>query len=120
VPPVSTVILSGALDLNRIGGILLALPELPSGIVYAHDDLIAIDLMHLPQVREQIQSFRNLVGAAVSVVAPTHVRFKEDSMVIPLKRFPLGWGHFVARLQSAWGARRGELPALRSLRLPKP
>ena len=120
VPPLSTVVLSGALDLNRIGGILLALPELPPGIVYAHDDLIAIDLMRLPKAREQIRSFRNLVGAAVSVVAPTHVRFEEDAMVIPLKRFPLGWGHFVGRLRSAWRAWRGELPALQSLRLPKP
>jgi len=120
VPPLSTVIVSGALDLKRIGGILRGLPEMPAGVVYAHDNLIVIDLMHFPQAREQIQSFRNLVGAAVSVVSPTHVRFEQDAMLVPLKRFPLGWGHFVARLRSAWRAWRGELPALQNLRLPKP
>ena len=120
VPPLSTVVLSGALDLNRIGGILRGLPEMPPGVVYAHDNLIVVDLMLFPEAREQTRSFRNLVGAAVSVVSPTRVRFEEDAMLVPLKRFPLGWGHFVARLLSAWRAWRGELPALRNLRLPKP
>jgi hypothetical protein len=119
VPPLSTVLVSGALDLNRIGGILLALPEMPPGVVYAHDDLIVIDLMHFPQVREQIRNYRNLIGAALSVVSPAKVRFERDAMVIPLERFPLGWGQFIARLRSAWRVWRGELVALQSLRLPK-
>lgn len=119
VPPLSTVVVSGALDLNRIGGILRGLPELPTGVVYAHDDLIVMDLMHFPQAREQIKSFRNIVGAAVSMLSPTKVRFEENAMLIPLKRFPLGWGHFRARLRSAWRARRSELVELKNLRLPE-
>lgn len=120
VPPLSTVIVSGTLDLKRVGGILQGLPEMPAGVVYAHDNLIVVDLMHFPQARDQIKSFRNLVGAAVSLVSPTKVRFEEDAILIPLKRFPLGWGHFVARVRSAWRAWRGELQAVRALRLPKP
>jgi hypothetical protein len=119
VPPLSTVLLSGALDLNRIGGILLALPEMPPGVVYAHDNLIVMDLMHFPQAREQLRNYRNLLGAAVSVVSPAKVRFEDDAVVIPLKRFPLGWGQFIARLRSAWRVWRSELLALQSLRLPK-
>lgn len=120
VPPLSTLIVSGALDLNRIGGILRGLPELPLGVVYAHDDRIVIDLMHFPQAREQIKDYRNLVGAALSLVSPSKVRFEHDAVLIPLQRFPLGWGQFVARIRSAWRVWRAELASLRSLRLPKP
>lgn len=87
--PVAALIKSGALDLSKPGNLLKFAPKKPDVLVEAQDDIMVIDLMKNPKVRQN-EKVRRVLETLTPVVNVTGISTDGDFLVLQLKATPLG------------------------------
>ena len=88
--PVAALIKSGALDLSKPGNLLKFAPKKPDVLVEANDDIMVIDIMRNPKVRQN-EKVRRVLEALTPVVNVTGISSDGDFLVLQLKATPLGF-----------------------------
>lgn len=87
--PVAALIKSGALDLSKPGNLLKFAPKKPDVLVEAQDDVMVVDLMKNPKVRQN-EKVRRVLETLTPVVNVTGISTDGDFLVLQLKATPLG------------------------------
>ncbi len=88
--PVAALIKSGALDLSKPGNLLKFAPQKPDVLVEANDDIMIIDIMRNPKVRQNAK-VRRVLEALTPVVNVTGILTDGDFLVLQLRATPLGF-----------------------------
>jgi hypothetical protein len=102
--PVGALIRSGALDLTKAGSLAAHLPEVGKLLGESRDNRLVLDLMRLPQLRENTQA-RRILGLVTSFVTIGGIGTSDDDLDVALRPFPKGFGAaFEAARRTAWGS----------------
>jgi len=88
--PVAALIKSGALDLSKPGNLLKFAPKKPDVVVEAQDDMIVIDAMRNPKVRQN-ERVRRVLETLTPVVNITGISTDGDFLVLQFRATPLGF-----------------------------
>jgi hypothetical protein len=88
--PIAMLLKSGALDLSRPGNLVKFMPKKPDVLVEAADDIIVIDVMRDPKVRQN-QRVRRVLEALTPVVNVTGISTEGDFLILQVKATPLGF-----------------------------
>ncbi len=88
--PVAALIRSGALDLSKPGNLLKFAPKKPDVLVDAQDDIMIIDVMRNPKVRQNAR-VRRVLETLTPVVNVTGITTDGDFLVLQLRATPLGF-----------------------------
>jgi len=88
--PVAGLIRSGALDLSKPGNLANFMPKKPAVLIEAHDDLLVLDLMKNPKIREN-EKVRQVLSTLTPVVNLAGVSTDGDFLVIQVRATPLGF-----------------------------
>ena len=87
--PVAALIKSGALDLSKPGNLLKFAPKKPDVLVEANDDIMVLDLMRNPKIRQN-EKVRRVLETLTPVVNVTGISTDGDFLVLQLRATPLG------------------------------
>ncbi|MBK9036089.1 MAG: hypothetical protein IPL61_33400 [Myxococcales bacterium] len=87
--PVAALIKSGALDLSKPGNLLKFAPKKPDVLVEANDDIMVLDLMRNPKIRQN-ERVRRVLETLTPVVNVTGISTDGDFLVLQLRATPLG------------------------------
>lgn len=87
--PVAALIKSGALDLSKPGNLLKFAPKKPDVLVEANDDVMVLDLMRNPKIRQN-ERVRRVLETLTPVVNVTGISTDGDFLVLQLRATPLG------------------------------
>ncbi|MEZ4400556.1 MAG: hypothetical protein R3B06_11090 [Kofleriaceae bacterium] len=87
--PVAALIKSGALDLSKPGNLLKFMPKKPDVLLEAQDDVMVLDLMRNPKVRQN-EKVRRVLETLTPVVNVTGISTDGDFLVLQLRATPLG------------------------------
>jgi hypothetical protein len=88
--PVAALIKSGALDLSKPGNLLKFAPKKPDVIVEAQDDIMVVDIMRNPKVRQNAK-VRRVLETLTPVVNVIGITTDGDFLVLQLRATPLGF-----------------------------
>ncbi len=88
--PVAALLKSGALDLSKPGNFVKFMPKKPDVLVEASDDIVVIDIMRNPKVRQN-ERVRRVLEALTPVVNVTGITTEGDFLILQLKATPLGF-----------------------------
>ena len=88
--PIAALLKSGALDLRKPGNLVKFMPKKPDVLVEASDDLIVIDVMRNPKVRQN-EKVRRVLETLTPVVNVTGISTEGDFLILQLKATPLGF-----------------------------
>jgi hypothetical protein len=88
--PVAALIKSGALDLSKPGNLLKFAPKKPDVLVEANDDIMVIDIMKNPKVRQNAK-VRRVLETLTPVVNVVGISTDCDFLVLQLRATPLGF-----------------------------
>lgn len=88
--PVAALIKSGALDLSKPGNLLKFAPKKPDVLVEANDDVMVIDIMRNPAVRQNAK-VRRVLEALTPVVNVVGIATDGDFLTLQLRATPLGF-----------------------------
>jgi hypothetical protein len=88
--PVAALIKSGALDLSKPGNLLKFAPKKPDVLVEANDDIMVIDIMKNPKVRQNAK-VRRVLETLTPVVNVVGISTDGDFLVLQLRATPLGF-----------------------------
>ena len=88
--PVAALLKSGALDLSKPGNFVKFMPKKPDVLVEAADDIVVIDIMRNPKVRQN-EKVRRVLEALTPVVNITGISTEGDFLVLQIKATPLGF-----------------------------
>jgi len=87
--PVAALIKSGALDLSKPGNLIKFLPKKPDVLVEAQDDIIVLDLMRNPKIRQN-EKVRRVLETLTPVVNVTGISTDGDFLILQMRATPLG------------------------------
>lgn len=87
--PVAALIKSGALDLSKPGNLLKFAPKKPDVLVEAQDDIMVLDLMRNPKIRQN-EKVRRVLETLTPVVNVTGISTDGDFLVLQIRATPLG------------------------------
>ena len=87
--PLSGLLRSGALDLSKPGNLANFMPKKPATLVEAHDDVIVLDLMKNPKIRES-ERVRQVLSTLTPVVNVAGLSTDGDLLLIQIRATPLG------------------------------
>lgn len=88
--PVAALIKSGALDLSKPGNLLKFMPKKPDVLVEAQDDIMVLDLMRNPKIRQN-ERVRRVLETLTPVVNVTGITTDGDFLILQLRATPLGF-----------------------------
>ncbi len=88
--PVAALIKSGALDLSKPGNLLKFAPKKPDVLVEAQDDIMVVDIMRNPKVRQNAK-VRRVLETLTPVVNVIGITTDGDFLVLQLRATPLGF-----------------------------
>jgi len=88
--PVAGLIKSGALDLSKPGNLANFMPKKPDVLVSAKDDLIVLDLMKNPKIRQN-DKVRRVLETLTPVVNVSGLSTDGDLLLIQVRATPLGF-----------------------------
>jgi hypothetical protein len=88
--PVAGLIKSGALDLSKPGNLANFMPKKPDVLVSAKDDVIVLDLMKNPKIRQN-DKVRRVLETLTPVVNVSGLSTDRDLLVIQIRATPLGF-----------------------------
>src|SRR6478672_1633622 len=88
--PVAGLIKSGALDLSKPGNLANFMPKKPDVLVSAKDDLIVLDLMKNPKIRQN-DRVRRVLETLTPVVNVSGLSTDGDLLLIQVRATPLGF-----------------------------
>ncbi len=86
----AALIRSGALDVSQPGALVAELPDMPDVIADAQGNRIVLDLMRLPQLRDNKQ-VRQIVGALSSIVTIHSFETDDAHLDVGFRAFPEGF-----------------------------
>jgi hypothetical protein len=88
--PVAGLIKSGALDLSKPGNLANFMPKKPDVLVSAKDDVIVLDLMKNPKIRQN-DKVRRVLETLTPVVNVSGLSTDRDLLLIQVRATPLGF-----------------------------
>jgi hypothetical protein len=88
--PVAGLIKSGALDLSKPGNLANFMPKKPDVLVSAKDDVIVLDLMKNPKIRQN-DKVRRVLETLTPVVNVSGLSTDGDLLLIQVRATPLGF-----------------------------
>ena len=88
--PVAALLKSGALDLSKPGNLVKFMPKKPDVLVEASDDVVVVDVMRNPKVRQN-EKVRRVLETLTPVVNVTGISTEGDFLILQLKATPLGF-----------------------------
>ena len=88
--PVATLLKSGALDLSRPGNLVNFMPSKPDVLIEARDDMIVLDLMKNPRLREN-RRLRKVLSTLTPVVNVAALKTEDDFLILGLRATPMGF-----------------------------
>lgn len=88
--PVATLIKSGALDLSKPGNLVRFMPRKPEVLIEAHDDIVVLDLMKNPKIRDN-HRLRKLLSTLTPVVNVSALKTEDDFLLLALRATPMGF-----------------------------
>ncbi len=95
--PVATLIQSGALDLSKPGNLVKFMPKRPPMIVEAKDDVISIDLMKHPALKNaKVEAVLSLVTPFITIGA---IRTDWEHLDVVFKPLQAGLGRALAQVR---------------------
>ncbi len=79
--PISGLLQSGVIDLSKPGNLINFIPKKPSILVEAHDDIVVIDLLQHPKLKNNSR-FRKVLSAIAPVLTIEALRTDEDFLIL--------------------------------------
>jgi hypothetical protein len=93
--PIAGLIKSGALDLTKPGNLANFMPKKPPALIEAHDDILVLDLMKVPQLAGNLR-MRKLLQRLTPVVNVAALRTDGDFLILALRATPMGFPRALA------------------------
>lgn len=88
--PVAGLLRSGALDLSKPGNLVNFMPKKPDVLVSAKDDVLVLDLMKNPKIRQN-ETVRRVLETLTPVVNVSGLSTDGDLLLIHIRATPLGF-----------------------------
>lgn len=88
--PVAGLLRSGALDLSKPGNLVNFMPKKPDVLVSAKDDVVVLDLMKNPKIRQH-ETVRRVLETLTPVVNVAGLSTDGDLLLIQIRATPLGF-----------------------------
>ncbi|MEM9488097.1 MAG: hypothetical protein AAGC55_03075, partial [Myxococcota bacterium] len=88
--PVATLLKSGALDLSKPGNLVKFMPKKPDVLIEAHDDVVVLDLMKNPKIRDNPR-VRKVLSTLTPVVNVSALKTEDDFLILALRATPMGF-----------------------------